>query len=169
MEAESHQPLTPDSAIMSTPVKSTDINLQTLVLDFLCNALIADPRWEDIISVATTSVATPSLLDPLQKRLLRLINTRAIELEESPSNHSMPSHAILSQEGQEISYQEMINRRSGLATWLSIHFRRVYKKIITVCRQTRQGKHPYIQIESHQLLTPIGVCRHNSSCDTFPA
>ncbi|KAF5356674.1 hypothetical protein D9758_013734 [Tetrapyrgos nigripes] len=90
-----------------------------------------------VTSIDTRAVAPPSV-DPLQKRSRprRLINTCTIELEEFPSDDSVPAYAILShcwEEGQEISYEEMVNCRSSIA-WPFIRSKSGYKKIVAACK-----------------------------------
>ncbi|KAF5343771.1 hypothetical protein D9758_015338 [Tetrapyrgos nigripes] len=105
-----------------------------------------------VTSAYTTAVVTPSSLNPLQKRTRprRLINTCTIKLEEFPSDDSIPPYAILSHcwtEGQEISYEEMVNCRSP--TWLSsISFKSGYEKIVAACRQARRTGLAYIWIDT---------------------
>ncbi|KAF5338301.1 hypothetical protein D9758_015748 [Tetrapyrgos nigripes] len=97
-------------------------------------------------------ITTPSL-NPLQKRTRprHLINTCTIELEEFPSDDSVPPYAILShrwEEGQEISYEKMVKCQSGLTTWQSIRSKSGYKKIVAACRQAREDNHTYIWIDT---------------------
>ncbi|KAF5338305.1 hypothetical protein D9758_015746 [Tetrapyrgos nigripes] len=105
------------------------------------------------MSADSTAVTTPPLLDPLQKRARprRLVNACTIEVEEFPSDDSVPPYAILShcwKQGQEVSYQEMVKCQSSIAAWLSIRAQSGYKKIVAACRQAREDNHTYIWIDT---------------------
>jgi hypothetical protein len=105
-----------------------------------------------------------SPINPTQRRARprRLINTHTFQLEELPYDNDIPPYAILShcwQEGEEISYKEMVEYRLGTDIWTSILFHCLYeddfgeyksgyKKIVAACWQARQDGYVYIWIDT---------------------
>ncbi|THU83240.1 hypothetical protein K435DRAFT_432655 [Dendrothele bispora CBS 962.96] len=96
-------------------------------------------------STKTDEDLTP--IDPPQKRARprRLIDTHTIQLVEFPVDNEVPPYAILSHrwvEGQEISYQEMLQIPTD-ATHPS-RIKTGFQKIVKACKQAVKENHAYI-------------------------